>query len=56
LLLEMMNTEADAGRQRYLKAGLQLAHLPFDQLSYVCTKPLRGGRCGGGCRVVWWLG
>ena len=28
-LLEVMNTEADARRQRYLKARLQLAHLPY---------------------------
>lgn len=28
-LLEAMNTEADARRQRYLKARLQLAHLPY---------------------------
>src|SRR6201984_138118 len=28
-LLEMRNTEADARRQRYLKARLQLAHLPY---------------------------
>jgi len=28
-LAEVMNTEADARRQRYLKARLQLAHLPY---------------------------
>src|SRR3954453_20318970 len=28
-LLEVINTEADARRQRYLKARLQLAHLPY---------------------------
>jgi DNA replication protein DnaC len=28
-LLEVLNTEADARRQRYLKTRLQLAHLPF---------------------------
>src|ERR1700735_1555021 len=28
-LLEVMNTESDARRQRYLKTRLQLAHLPF---------------------------
>lgn len=28
-LLEVMNTEANARRQRYLKARLQLAHLPY---------------------------
>ena len=28
-LVEVMNTEADARRQRYLKARLQLAHLPY---------------------------
>jgi len=28
-LLEVMNTEADVRRQRYLKARLQLAHLPY---------------------------
>jgi DNA replication protein DnaC len=37
-LLEVMNTEADARRQRYLKARLQLAHLPyiktFDQFDF----------------------
>lgn len=37
-LLEVMNTEANARRQRYLKARLQLAHLPyvktFDQFDF----------------------
>ena len=37
-LLEVMSTEADARRQRYLKARLQLAHLPylktFDQFDF----------------------
>lgn len=37
-LPEVMNTEADAWRQRYLKAQLQLAHLPhvktFDQFHF----------------------
>src|SRR5258705_7210721 len=37
-LLETMNTEADARRQRYLKTRLQLAHLPyvktFDQFDF----------------------
>ena len=37
-LLEAMNTEADARRQRYLKTRLQLAHLPyvktFDQFDF----------------------
>jgi DNA replication protein DnaC len=37
-LLEVINTEADARRQRYLKARLQLAHLPyvktFDQFDF----------------------
>src|SRR3954467_11071566 len=28
-LLEVMSTEADARRQRYLKTRLQLAHLPY---------------------------
>ena len=28
-LLEVLNTEAEARRQRYLKTRLQLAHLPF---------------------------
>ena len=28
-LLEVMRTEADARRQRYLKTRLQLAHLPL---------------------------
>lgn len=28
-LAEVINTEADARRQRYLKARLQLAHLPY---------------------------
>src|SRR5512133_1730673 len=28
-LLEVLNTEADARRQRYLKTRLQLAHLPY---------------------------
>jgi DNA replication protein DnaC len=32
-LLEVMNTEADARRKRYLKARLQLAHLPFVKTS-----------------------
>ena len=30
-LLEVMSTEADARRQRYLKTRLQLAHLPYVQ-------------------------
>lgn len=29
LLAEVINAEADARRQRYLKARLQLAHLPY---------------------------
>jgi len=37
-LLEVMSTEADARRQRYLKTRLQLAHLPyvktFDQFDF----------------------
>ena len=37
-LLEVMSTESDARRQRYLKARLQLAHLPyvktFDQFDF----------------------
>src|ERR1043166_1785718 len=37
-LLEVVNTEADARRQRYLKTRLQLAHLPylktFDQFDF----------------------
>jgi DNA replication protein DnaC len=37
-LLEVMNTEAHARRQRYLRARLQLAHLPnvktFDQFDF----------------------
>src|SRR6185369_5401049 len=37
-LLEVMSTEADARRQRYLRARLQLAHLPylknFDQFDF----------------------
>jgi DNA replication protein DnaC len=37
-LLEVINTEADVRRQRYLKARLQLAHLPyvktFDQFDF----------------------
>jgi DNA replication protein DnaC len=37
-LLEVVNTEADVRRQRYLKARLQLAHLPyiktFDQFDF----------------------
>jgi DNA replication protein DnaC len=28
-LLELLNSEADARQQRYLKTRLQLAHLPF---------------------------
>jgi DNA replication protein DnaC len=28
-LLDVLNTEADARRQRYLKTRLQLAHLPY---------------------------
>ena len=28
-LLDVMSTEADARRQRYLKTRLQLAHLPY---------------------------
>src|SRR5215471_17940005 len=37
-LLDVMSTEADARRQRYLKTRLQLAHLPyvktFDQFDF----------------------
>src|SRR5690349_1098056 len=37
-LLEVLNTETDARRQRYLKTRLQLAHLPylkrFDQFDF----------------------
>jgi DNA replication protein DnaC len=37
-LLEVISTEADARRQRYLKTRLQLAHLPyvktFDQFDF----------------------
>jgi hypothetical protein len=33
-----------------------MSEVPVASDMRVCTKPLRGGRCGVGLRVVWWLG
>jgi DNA replication protein DnaC len=48
-LLEVLATEADARRQRYLKTRLQLAHLPyiktFNQFDF-SFRPSMSGRFG----------
>src|SRR5690242_21732871 len=58
-LLEVMSTEADARRQRYLKTRLQLAHLPyiktFDQFDFAFQPSIRSEerRVGKEGRLRW---
>jgi hypothetical protein len=54
-LAELLGCEVDARRSRYLRASLQLAHLPFvktfDQFETPGLEP-RSGTRGGDCRGV----